>query len=488
MQDLWHALEERSRAWDALSRQGLADAVWEDYVTFRFGRTGDPRALAYLYPYLNHASRRVRETAIEVAGSVFEGRGPRALDALAYFTKNPDPFLRDRAVIPVGRAVSGSPDHVVLEVLRPYLEARNQFVRKLALVELGRACAGQASAKVLAEIRRVGELPGPRADEVEMAVARLFSGHPTEEAYALVARPELTDRIDTGNQQAVAELVAGASDEWYERACREMFEPRLHAQEGGGERRPFITDFIRRDGITALCRAARGRGMEPLRRMLHLRGRRCTLHALLHSAPDCFAGADLGANRAPLIDLVRKGDLQEQRIAALCLGRLAMGLDDTDSVAALRDLCQASSKAVQAAALTDLGMAARSSCDEGLRKLCLDHTESDETAAAAMRALGMIFLGSARGDVLADIRARADLYRGRPVQGRKYCKPLAACYRAAGLVYLGTGSAEPVDFLLDVLAVPRRHPGDEYHWTAARALVMIEFSETTLGASYILFW
>ena len=74
MQDLWHALEERSRAWDALSRQGLADAVWEDYVTFRFGRTGDPGVLAYLYPYLNHANRRVRETAMAVAGSVLEGR------------------------------------------------------------------------------------------------------------------------------------------------------------------------------------------------------------------------------------------------------------------------------------------------------------------------------------------------------------------------------------------------------------------------------
>ena len=486
MKDMWHALEERTRAWNALQRQGVADAIWEDYVSFRFGRTGDPRALEYLYPYANHASSEVRERAINVAGRVFDGRGRKAIHALDYFTKNPDLFLRDRAVQVIGAAVAGSPGTLVLEALAPYLKHRNQFIRKLALVALGKAAAGQASAPVLTEIRRVAELPGPRQDEVDMAIATVFSGRPTEEVWALVAKPELADRIDTGNAQAVAVLVRGASEEWYERACRDIFEPRLHADEEPGQRRRWWTDFARREGIKSLCHAAPGRGMEPLRRMLHLRNNRCTGHALMGAAPECFAGADPDANRDPLIELARKGDMQEQRIAAICLGRLMMGLDDRPSTEALRELSEARNKAVQAAALTGLGMAARSSCDEELRKVCLDRAAVDETAAAAIGALGMLFLGSGRADVFEDIRAKADLYRARPVRGKKHCKPLAACYRASGLLYLGTGTDEPLEFLLDVLARPRVSRTDEYHWAAAKALVMIEFSEAALGWPFIL--
>jgi hypothetical protein len=482
MTDVWHALEERTRAWDALGRQGLADAIWADYVSLRFGRTGDPRALEYLYPYLNHADQDVRKHAVGVAARVFEGRGPRAIGALDYFTKNPDLFLRDRAVQVVGAAVSGASDTVVLEALAPYLNHRNQFIRKQALVALAKATAGQASADVLAEIRRLAETPGVRADEVDIAIATLFAGAPTEEVYALVARPELADRIDTGNQNAVAMLVRGASEQWYERACTEIFEPRLRASDEADWRR----DFVRRDGITALCHAAAGRGMEPLRRMLHLRNNRCTGHALVTSAPQCFVAADPIANRAPLIQLARKGDLQEQRIAAVCLGQLVMGTDDKESIAVLRELCDARNKAVQSAALTGLGMAARSTCDEELRETCLERALHGETATAAIRALGMVFLGSGRTDVFREIRATADVYRGRPVRGKKHCTPLAMCYYATGLLYLGTGSAEPMEFLLDVLAVPRAHRMDEYHWVAARALVMIEFSEATLGWDYIL--
>jgi len=256
---MWNTLEERTRAWHALGRQGLADAIWADYVSVGFSRTGDPRALEYLYPYLNHADKRTRLCAIEVAARVFEGRGPRAIDALDYFTGNPAPFLRDRAVQVIGAAVTGWPDGVVLDVLSPYLNHRNQFIRKLALVALGKASAGQASAQALAEIRRVGHTPGPREDEVDLAAATAFAGQPTEEVYRLVAKPDLSDRIDTGNEYAVSVLVRGASDEWYKRACREVFEPRLHA---GSEVK--WRHFVQCDGIVALCHAAPGRGMEPL--------------------------------------------------------------------------------------------------------------------------------------------------------------------------------------------------------------------------------
>ena len=482
MKDIWHALEERTRAWHALGRQGLATDIWADYVSVRFGRTGDPRALEYLYPYLNHAHRGTRLRAIEVAARVFEGRGPRAVDALDYFTKNPDLFLRDRSAIVVGAAVTGSPDRALLEILAPYLNHQNQFIRKLAVETLGKAAAGRGSARVLEEILRVAEATKIKARDVDMAIARTFSGRPIEEAYAHVAKLELVNRIDTGNQQAVAVLVRGASDKWYERACHECFEPRLHADEAVGWRR----NFVRRDGIGALSWAAAGHGMEALNRMLHLRGERCTGHAMLHAAPGCFAGADPDANRTPLDDLMRNGDVPAQRIAAVCLGRMAMDVGDEESIGALRELCGARNKAVQAAALFGLGMAAKSTCDEELRKLCLDRASNGETASAAIQALGMIFLGSGRSDVFSDIRITAESYRVRPVRGKRHCKPLAACYEAAGLLYLGTGSTEAVAFLLDVLALPKTRRMDEYRWCAARALVMTEFSESALGTDYVL--
>jgi len=298
--------------------------------------------------------------------------------------------------------------------------------------------------------------------------------------YALVAKPELSDRIDTGSERAVSILVRGASDEWYERACREIFEPRLYA--GSGVKRRHL---VQREGIVALCHAALGRGIEPLRRMLHLRHNRCTGHAMLRSAQHCFAGADPDVNRTPLIELARNGDVQAQRIAAVCLGRMMMGAEDAEAIGLLRELCGARNKAVQSAALSGLGMAARSTCDEALRRLCLERALLDETATAAIRALGMVFLGSGRADVFEDIRAKGEVYRTRPVRGRKHCKPLAACYWATGLTYLGTGSMEAVEFLLDVLALPRVPRTRQYQWSAAKALVMIEFSEARLPWMFV---
>jgi hypothetical protein len=107
MQDMWTALEERSRSWRALDRQALADGIWADYVTVRFSGTGDAQALQFLYPYLNHAEKGGKRTgAIAVAARVFRGCGPRAIGELDYLTRNTDAFLRDRAVHVVGAAVA----------------------------------------------------------------------------------------------------------------------------------------------------------------------------------------------------------------------------------------------------------------------------------------------------------------------------------------------------------------------------------------------
>lgn len=483
MQDLWNTLEERTRAWSTLGRQGVADAIWEDYVSLRFARTGDPLALEYLRPYLNHASRATRLRALDVAARVFEGRGPRAVEALSYFTTHPDPFLRDRAVIVVGAAVTGSPDTVILDVLAPYLDDRNQYVRKLALVALGKASSGQASERVLAEIRRVAEGPGPREDEVEMAVAAAFAGRPNDDVYMQILRPESERELERDNAAAMAVLVRGASDGWYQRACVELFEPRLHTAASVG----WQAGFFRRDGVLALCYAAPGRGMEPLRRMLHVRGERCSGYAMLKHAPECFAGADPEANFAPLAELAASGDVPAQRIAAVCLGRLMFGGEDAGTIGLLREVADAKSPAVRAAALTGLGLAARSSCDGELHRLCIDRERHPETATEAIRALGMLSLGSGRREVFEDILGLASEYAHRPIASRKYSRPLAACYRAIGLLYLGTGSLEPVEFLLEVLARPRAGWSDEYRWVAARALTMIEFSEAALGWPYILF-
>jgi len=468
MKDIWNVLEERTRSWKALGRQGLADALWADYVSIRFGRTGNPHALDYLYPYLNHAQKLTRLKAIDVAAYVFEGRGRRAVDSLDYFTKNPDLFLRDRAVQVVGSAVSGSRDKVILEVLSPYLNHRNQFIRKLALTALGKASARQASGRVLEEIKRVAQTPGPREGEVHTAIATAFAGRPTEEVYALVAK----------SVYAVSVLVRGAADDWYERAVKEIFEPLLHP---GGDEVKYRHFFTQRTGLVCLCNASPGRGMEPLKRILHLRNNRCTGHAMMSSASKCFAGADQEENRAPLVELARNGDVQAQRIAAVCLGRLMMGSEDEETIGVLRELCDTKNKAVQSATLTGLGMAARSTCDEELRKLCLERSLEGETTTAAIRALGMVFLGSGRSDVFKDIQDKAEFYRNRPVRGKKHCKPLAACYWATGLNYLGTGSMEPLEFLLDVLSLPQVPRTSEYRLAAAKALVMTEFPESKLG-------
>ena len=122
-----------------MNRQNVAAAIWSDFVAIRYGQTGDPRALEYLYPYLNHAEKPTRLLAIDVSAKVFEGRGSQAIDALEYFVKNTNPFLRDRAVEVVGSTVYGLSEKDMLEALNPYLSYPNQFIRKQALNKLGEA-------------------------------------------------------------------------------------------------------------------------------------------------------------------------------------------------------------------------------------------------------------------------------------------------------------------------------------------------------------
>ncbi len=482
MKDMWTALEERTRAWHALDRQGLADAVWADYVAARFARSGDPRALQFLYPYLNHADRGTRMLAVRVAGQVFEGRGPKAVESLDYFTRNTDPFLCDRAVSVIGPALAGWSEGAVMDVLTPYLKHRNQFIQRLAMTALSKAMAGSASETVLAEIQRVAKPSRAAQIKIDHAVSRVFAGRPTEDVYSMVVRPD-AGACWRGIDLAVARLVRSASDAWYERACREFFHPRLHVDEQTHE----WPQFVQRGAAEGLCIASAGRGVEALQRVLHLRHKRCTMYALLGTspsspagAPACFDGADRDANRGPLLDLIRSGDLPTQRLAAVCLGRLMVGTEDAETLKVLSALSQARNGAVRSAALLGLGQAARSSCNEDLRRLCLDLARQVETAKAAIGALGRIFLGSGRSDVLEDLRHLTETYRDRPRRGRHHYRPLAECYRAVGWVYQGTGSMEPVDFLLDVL-VPSPVQWCPYRWAAGRALVMIEFSATTLS-------
>jgi len=482
MQDIWHALAEQTQNWNALGRQRVADEVWADYVSFRFGRTGDPQALEYLYPYLNHAHKPVRLRAIDVVSRIFEGRGVGVLEYLTYFTMNPDLFLRDRAVKIIGSAVTGLSDQAILDVLTPYLNHSNQFIRKLSLAALGEAAEGTASPKIMDEILHVSRTSGPRPDEVDMAIAKVFAGQPTETVYGLVAHPEYVNRIDTHNEYAVSVLISGASETWYERAYNDVFKPRLHAMKSDPVWRYRL---IQRDGIHGLSLTSEGRGMIGLERMLHLREGPCTGPAMMYAAPKCFVGADIPSNREALIELAGGGDVTTQRIAALCLGRLTMGADDEETIRFLKSLCNENSKAVQAAALKGLGLAAKSTCDEEILRLCLDRVYHPETAVAAIGTIGLTHLGSGQLNIFQSLSDIEQHYRSIPVHSRRYCKPLAACYPAIGLLYLGTGSEVPLQLLLDTLSRPGVARAGEYHWSAAKAIVMIEFPESVLGQDYI---
>ena len=484
MSDMWKALEEHTRAWRDRERQAVADTVWGDYVTARFSRTGDRRALQFLYPYLNRADRHVRIKALEVAGRVFEGSGPAALPDLDYVTANTDPFLRDRAAIVVGAAVTGWDPPVVHETLRPYLNHRNRFIQRTAMTALARATARSASEAVLDEIIRVAEASGAGRREVAMAVATVFEGRPTARAYALVA--DLTPGpIHYNHDEALGILTRGSSAEWYERACRDVFDRRLGVKARPGE--PWLQYFEPRNGVLALGPAGTGRGIDPLRRMLVARFHRPEVYAMLREAQKCFHQADADANRAPLVELLKTGDVSTQRVAAVCLGRLLIGSGDEEAAALLIDLTRARNAAVRAGAVRGLGMLAQSTLAKAAGERCLQMADDEETAAAAIGAFGRIYLGSGQADVFAHLRDRAQAYRHRPTIGRHRYLPLQACYESTGRLYLGTGATDPVDFLLDPI-VQSRAAWDNYRWAAGRSLVMIEFPASTMERAWGVDW
>ena len=461
MPDLWTRLAEQTRAWSALERQSLADAVWHPYVIARFGRSGNARALPFLYPYLSHADRQTRHRAIDAAGRVFEGQGPEALDQLEYFTRNTDTFLRDRAVLIVGAALTDHPDEILLDLLKPYLEHKNRFVRRSAITALCRAAAGRASQRLLKIVLEVEQRQGSRIWDLEYDIGRLFAGRPTEAAYELVTRPE-------ADEEALGIMLQGAADEWFERGCRECFnrDPRW--------------------GMEGLAIAARGRGVKGLEPLLPLCRDHLVSKALMARAPACFDGVAPAPERGALEKLVRSGDLPVQRLAALCLGRLLVASEDRVGLDLLRPLLNSRNGSVRAAALAGLGQIAQSACDETLLALCLDHARDGETARAAVEALGRVFAGSGRFDLFAQLRDLARNWHARP-PGRKQYRPLVECYHAVGRIYQGTGLEEPFDFLLDALA-PSPRQWCSYRVAAARALIHIEFSPSALERVYRSQW
>jgi hypothetical protein len=243
-------------------RQSLADTIWGGYVTARFGRTGDTRAFDYLYPYLNHADRVTQLRAIRVVGSVFEGRGVRALDAIQYITHNPRHFLRDRAVTVVGSTLKGTRVRLMLPVMIPYLESRNTFTKKLAVAAIGIAAEGTARADVL----DLNETHGKAWPHIQKrAIARVFAGKPNEDIYARLVEGENRD-------EDLPVVIEGAGMDWFERANADVFEPLAKTEVS--PKKPFWMGIYERAAVTGISRAGAGLGMAALSKMIHLARRR----------------------------------------------------------------------------------------------------------------------------------------------------------------------------------------------------------------------
>ena len=71
------------------------------------------------------------------------------------------------------------------------------------------------------------------------------------------------------------------------------------------------------------------------------------------------------------------------------------------------------------------------------------------------------------------------------IPGKKYSRPLAKCFYAAGLVYQGTGSMAPVDFLTDGLALSRAAElpaARAWRWLAAVTAAALGFALLLPGA------
>jgi len=503
MRDIWATLGERTQDWRALDRQSVASSLWAPYVTARFARTGDKRALEFLYPYLSHSDAGSRHTAVHVACSIYRGTGPDTVAHLDYFLQNKDSFIRDHAVVVVGAAVSGHAEGVVLQALQPFLHDRNHLVQRRAMAAMAGALGGRPSGTSLAEIQRVQEEANANQGEADQARVCLLSGHPDEEIWSALCNPEAP--WWSGRDEAIGTLIRGAPLEWFERARHEFFTPRLRARPDtpgviepaiesrfrarspDGSLPAWVAQYLHRSAAVGICAAASGRGAGALQHLLHLQNNAVPWRAILNRAPKCIVGSNLEANRQALISMARSERLQEQRLAAICLGRLTMGLEDGEAIALLRGLADSRSPALRASALTALGMAARYTCDASLRQLCLQASTVEETARAAIGALGMIFQASGSFEVFDDIRARAEEFRARPIKGRKQYRALAQAYMSAGLVYQGTGTPEPFDFLLDALR-PTPQPWSLYAWAAGQALIWIEFPERTLDRAFGEWW
>ena len=142
-------LEKLTHAWPQSEREELGRRFGIGWTALRYQGTGSVEGLEFLYPFLNDSDAHVRRRALEAVGTVFQGTGAESLEKLSYITKNRDLLIRDRSSLVVGKALAGESPQVILDVLSPAYNHRNDFIRALGVVALGFAAEGRGHSELL---------------------------------------------------------------------------------------------------------------------------------------------------------------------------------------------------------------------------------------------------------------------------------------------------------------------------------------------------
>jgi hypothetical protein len=217
--------------------------------------------------------------------------------------------------------------------------------------------------------------------------------------------------------------------------------------------------------------------------MIHLASKRTPGHSMLGgrdynfdpsvsqertqtTAHNCFIGPDYESNKSGLLGMINTGDVPVQRLAEVCLGRLAQDREDTEVVERLSKLLGSKNGGVKVASMAALGTAAQSSRDDRLAEICFGATTAHEISRAAFETIGNLYCGSGPSDVYACLLDLTRSIRRHPAK-RRANRTLTACYHAIGMVFRATGSLDPLPFLLDVVSLPRGQGYDVYRRAAA---------------------
>jgi HEAT repeat protein len=460
-------LEKITHAWSQSEREELGRRFGIGWTALRYQGTGSVEGLEFLYPFLNDSDAQIRLQALMAAQIIFKGTGIEGLEKLSYITKNRDLFIRDRAVLVIGKTLEGESPEVIIDILKPSYTHKNNFIRGLGSLALGFAGRGKAGKQIFSILEKlIKDKNNFVAMNAIMGMAEAFSESGDSKVINILESidplPILAIARIGRNSQAENNLVT---------LIRQNFQPSNISLISPAEKRD--SGFIQREAVWGMSWLLRGKAQQAFSEMksyLSLSKSenpgRIPRSATIWSLPSTFDNSGKKGIEIAM-SMLDKNNRPMLRAGILALGVAARASCDQDILNVLTPYLSSENGAIRDVANISVGLVFQKSGHNDVFKL-LESTNIDDRRGPSTNypfGVGLIYQTISDEKIVTNLTKLFKTKRPRLIHYAAF---------GIGLIYQGSLNAQAVEVLLPLLESKELR-------AACEALQLVDFDENALA-------